>query len=91
MKDICLQGYNSRYITMQADGKMEPGDLVVMSGNNTVKKAAAGKFVGVAHAVRGDYVLVAADSNADATASASGREVLVTEVDATAKTVGVLF
>ena len=45
MKDICLQGYNSRYITMQADGKMEPGDLVVMSGNNTVKKAAAGKFV----------------------------------------------
>ena len=106
MKDICLQGYNSRYITMQADGKMEPGDLVVMSGNNTVKKAAAGKFVGVAHAVRGDYVLVqtggfavlpysgtaptvgfatlAADSNADATASASGREVLVTEVDATA-------
>ena len=58
MKDICLQGYNSRYITMQADGKMEPGDLVVMSGNNTVKKAAAGKFVGVAHAVRGDYVLV---------------------------------
>ena len=107
MKDICLQGYNSRYITMQADGKMEPGDLVVMSGNNTVKKAAAGKFVGVAHAVRGDYVLVqtggfavlpysgtaptvgfatlAADSNAD------GREVLVTEVDATAKTVGVLF
>ena len=106
MKDICLQGYNSRYITMQADGKMEPGDLVVMSGNNTVKKAAAGKFVGVAHAVRGEYVLVqtggfavlpysgtalAADSNADATASASGREVLVTEVDATAKTVGVLF
>ena len=110
MKDICLQGYNSRYITMQADGKMEPGDLVVMSGNNTVKKAAAGKFVGVAHA---DYVLVqtggfavlpysgtaptvgfatlAADSNADATASASGRVVLVTEVDATAKTVGVLF
>ena len=100
-------------ITMLADGKMEPGDLVVMSGNNTVKKAAAGKFVGVAHAVRGDYVLVqtggfavlpysgtaptvgfatlAADSNADATASASGREVLVTEVDATAKTVGVLF
>lgn len=98
---------------MQADGKMEPGDLVVMSGNNTVKKAAAGKFVGVAHAVRGDYVLVqtggfavlpysgtaptvgfatlAADSNADVTASASGREVLVTEVDATAKTVGVLF
>lgn len=74
-----------------------------MSGNNTVKKAAAGKFVGVAHAVRGEYVLVqtggfavlpysgtaptvgfatlAADSNADATASASGREVLVTEVD----------
>ena len=113
MKDICLQGYNSRYITMQADGKMEPGDLVVMSGNNTVKKAAAGKFVGVAHAVRGDYVLVqtggfavlpysgtaptvgfatlASDSNADAAASASGREVLVTEVDATAKTVGVLF
>ena len=99
MKDICLQGYNSRYITMQADGKMEPGDLVVMSGNNTVKKAAAGKFVGVAHAVRGEHVLVqtggfatlAADSNADATASASGREVLVTEVDATAKTVGVLF
>ena len=113
MKDICLQGYNSRYITMQADGKMEPGDLVVMSGNNTVKKAAAGKFVGVAHAVRGDYVLVqtggfavlpysgtaptvgfatlAADSNADATTSASGREGLVTEVDATAKTVGVLF
>ena len=106
MKDICLQGYNSRYITMQADGKMEPGDLVVVSGNNTVKKAAAGKFVGVAHAVRGDYVLVqtggfaaptvgfatlAADSNADATTSASGREVLVTEVDATAKTVGVLF
>ena len=110
MKDICLQGYNSRYITMQADSKMEPGDLVVMSGNNTVKKAAAGKFVGVAHAVRGEYVLVqtggfavlpysgtaptvgfatlAADSNADATASASGREVLVTEVDATAKTVG---
>lgn len=37
------------------------------------------------------FATLAADSNADATASASGREVLVTEVDATAKTVGVLF
>lgn len=113
MKDICLQGYNSRYITMLADGEIAPGDLVVMSGNNTVKKAASGKFVGVAHAIRGGYVLVqtggyavlpysgtaptvgfatlAADSNADAVADASGREVLVTEVDAAAQTAGVLF
>ena len=89
------------------------GAKVVMSGNNTVKKAASGKFVGVAHAIRGGYVLVqtggyavlpysgtaptvgfatlAADSNADAVADASGREVLVTEVDAAAQTAGVLF
>ena len=38
MKYSCLQGENIWYSTMQADGKMEPGDLVVMSGNNTVKK-----------------------------------------------------
>ena len=45
MKDICLQGYNSRYITMLCDGEAAPGDLVVMSANNTVKKATSGKFM----------------------------------------------
>lgn len=113
MKEICLQGYNSKYITMMGEGEIAPGDLVVMSANNTVKKAASGKFVGVAHSIRGEYVLVqtggfavlpysgsapsigfvtlAADSQADAVSDASGREVLVTEVDSTAKTIGVLF
>ena len=49
MKDICLQGYNSRYITMLCDGEAALGDLVVMSANNTVKKATSGKFMGVIH------------------------------------------
>ena len=50
MKDICLQGYNSRYITMLCDGEAAPCDLVVMSANNTVKKATSGKFMGVSKA-----------------------------------------
>lgn len=58
MKDICLQGYNSRYITMLCDGEAAPGDLVVMSANNTVKKATSGKFMGVIHSMRGEYALI---------------------------------
>lgn len=58
MKNSCLQGYNSRYITMKCSGKAAPGDLVVMSGNNIVKKAASGKFMGVIHSMRDEYALV---------------------------------
>lgn len=58
MKDICLQGYNSRYITMLAEGEMAPGDLVAMSANNTVKKAVSGKFMGIVHSMRGEYALI---------------------------------
>lgn len=113
MKNSCLQGYNSRYITMKCEGAAEPGDLVVMSANNTVKKAATGKFMGVIHSVRGEYALVQtggfvvvhysgadpavgfekffADANADAVKNDQGREVLVIEVDATGKNIGILF
>lgn len=114
MKDICLQGYNSKYITMKCAGEADAGDLLVMDSNNTVKKAAAGKFIGILHSLRGEYALVqtggyavvpysgdtaptlgfstlAADSNADAVVNAAGREVLVVEVDTTAKKAGILF
>lgn len=113
MKDICLQGYNSRYVTMLCEMGAAPGDLVMMSADNTVKKATSGKFMGIVHSIRGEYALIqtggytvlhysgedptvgfvaiAADINADAVKSEGGREVLVTEVDTTAKNIGILF
>ena len=113
MKEICMQGFNSQYVTMKCEGTAEPGDLVVMCADNTVKKAASGKFAGVVRSMRGEYALVqtggfavlhysgsdpqvgfiklAADSKADAVLSESGREVLATEVNTTAKNVGILF
>ena len=36
MKDICLQGYNSRYITMLCDGEAAPGDLIFYAKNGQV-------------------------------------------------------
>lgn len=113
MKNNSLQGYNSRYITLKCDGSAKPGDLVVMSENNTVKKAVSGKFMGVLHSLRGEYGLVqtggfvvlhysgidpevgfqniAADASGDGVKSDSGREVLVIEVDPSAKNAGILF
>lgn len=58
MKEICMQGFNSQYITMRCEGAAEPGDLVVMSADNTVKKASSGKFAGVVRSVRGEYALI---------------------------------
>ncbi len=113
MKNISLQGYNSRYITMLCEKGAAVGDLVAMSKNNTVKKAVGEKFIGVVHSIRGEYALVQTggfavvhysgedpkvgfetlltDSNADAVKGTEGREVLVTEVDSTAKNIGILF
>ena len=58
MKEICMQGFNSQYVTMKCEGTAEPGDLVVMCADNTVKKAASGKFAGVVRSMRGEHALV---------------------------------
>mgnify|MGYP006959246068 FL=1 len=58
MKEICMQGFNSQYVTMKCEGTAEPGDLVVMCADNTVKKAVSGKFAGVVRSMRGEHALV---------------------------------
>lgn len=111
--EISLQGYNSKYVTLKTEGKIEAGDMVAISSNNTVKKAVAGKFAGQVKSVRGSYALVqtggyvearysgtlptvgfikmAADANAGLTTSDTGREVMVTSVDASETIVGLMF
>ena len=56
--EISLQGYNAKYVTLQAEGELQAGDLVVMAGAHTVKKGDTGRMVGIVQAVRGDFALV---------------------------------
>lgn len=83
---IRLQGYNSRYITFLAEGELEPGNTVILSENDTVKRAASGKFAGLAHSLRGQYALIQtggfAESRYSGTAPSVGFQKLAADADA---------